>query len=148
MDRLRAEFYPHRVGLLHGRMKSEEKENVMDCFHRGEIELLVTTVVVEVGVDVPNATVMWIERADRYGLAQLHQLRGRVGRGSHKSYCILRALLPLTEGAEARLSVMVETVVKLSVTTVFLLTLYPVTTLLLSVHVRVMEDDVLSAGSA
>jgi ATP-dependent DNA helicase RecG len=109
MERLRTEFYPHRVGLLHGRMKSEEKENVMDCFHRGEIELLVTTVVVEVGVDVPNATVIWIERADRYGLAQLHQLRGRVGRGSHKSYCILRASLPLTEGAEARLSVMVET---------------------------------------
>lgn len=109
VEKLRTEFYPHRVGLLHGRMKSEEKETVMDCFHSGEVELLVTTIVVEVGVDVPNATVMWIEQADRYGLAQLHQLRGRVGRGRHKSYCILRSSLPRTEGAEARLSVMVET---------------------------------------
>ena len=80
-----------RVGLLHGRMKSEEKEAVMERFRRGEIDILVATTVIEVGVDVPNATVMVIEHAERFGLAQLHQLRGRIGRGEEKSHCILVA---------------------------------------------------------
>jgi ATP-dependent DNA helicase RecG len=83
-----AEF---RVGLVHGRMKSEEKEQVMASYKKGVIQVLVSTTVVEVGVDVPNATVMMIEHAERLGLAQLHQLRGRVGRSGHQSYCLLMA---------------------------------------------------------
>ena len=108
-DRLRRELHPFRVGLLHGRMKTEEKEAVMEGFRRGDIRLLVTTTVIEVGVDVPGATVMWVEDADRYGLSQLHQLRGRVGRGGERAYCVLRARPPLTVEAEARLAVMAET---------------------------------------
>jgi ATP-dependent DNA helicase RecG len=89
-ERLRKEVFPTlRLGLLHGRMKSEEKEAVMAAFAQGELDILVATSVVEVGIDVPNATVMLIEGAERFGLAQLHQFRGRVGRGEHPSYCLL-----------------------------------------------------------
>ena len=98
-----------RVGLLHGRLDADEKEIVMRRFQRGEIDVLVATTVVEVGVDVPNATVMVIEHAERFGLAQLHQLRGRVGRGAAKSYCILITGRKVSEQAEERLNAMVRT---------------------------------------
>ncbi len=97
-----------RVGLLHGRLKPAEKEAVMAAFQAGEIQVLVATTVVEVGVDVPNATVMVIEGADRFGLAQLHQLRGRVGRGEHPSWCFLVAD-PANDEARQRLAVMTRT---------------------------------------
>ena len=91
-ERLKTEVFPNRrLALLHGRMKPREKEEVMAAFNRGEADILVSTSVVEVGIDVPNATVMLVEGADRFGLAQLHQFRGRVGRGQHQSYCILLA---------------------------------------------------------
>ncbi|HIC93606.1 MAG TPA: DNA helicase RecG, partial [Anaerolineae bacterium] len=100
-ERLRKEVFPDlRLGLLHGRMKAEEKEAVMAAFKRGELDILVSTPVVEVGIDVPNATVMLIEGADRFGLAQLHQFRGRVRRGKHQSYCLLLAESPSAEGQE------------------------------------------------
>ena len=87
---LKEYFYKaYEVGLVYGRMKPSEKDEVMNAFHRGEISLLVSTTVIEVGINVPNATIMCIEGAERFGLSQLHQLRGRVGRGSHQSYCIL-----------------------------------------------------------
>jgi len=98
-----------RVGLLHGRLDADEKEIVMRRFQRGEIDVLVATTVIEVGVDVPNATVMVIEHAERFGLAQLHQLRGRVGRGAAKSYCILITGPRVSPLAEERLSAMVRT---------------------------------------
>jgi len=98
-----------RVGLLHGRMKSEEKEGVMERLRRGELQVLVSTTVIEVGVDVPNATVMVIEHADRFGLAQLHQLRGRIGRGAHASHCILVAPAALSGEARERLETLVRT---------------------------------------
>jgi ATP-dependent DNA helicase RecG len=98
-----------RVGLLHGRMRSDQKESVMESFRRGEIQVLVATTVIEVGVDVPNATMMVIEHADRFGLAQLHQLRGRIGRGSEKSHCILVAPKELVGDSRERLETMART---------------------------------------
>ena len=98
-----------KVGLLHGRLSSEEKDDVMQRFRRNEVQILVATTVVEVGVDVPNATVMVIEHAERFGLAQLHQLRGRIGRGAQKSQCILVAPARLTGEAGARLETMQRT---------------------------------------
>jgi ATP-dependent DNA helicase RecG len=98
-----------RVGLLHGKLKWAEKEQVMGAFARGQLQVLVATTVVEVGVDVPNATVMVIEHAERFGLAQLHQLRGRVGRGAHRSRCLLVAHGRLSPEAQARIDVMVRT---------------------------------------
>jgi ATP-dependent DNA helicase RecG len=98
-----------RLGLLHGRLNADEKEVVMRRFQRGEIDVLIATTVIEVGVDVPNASVMVIEHAERFGLAQMHQLRGRVGRGAAKSYCILMTGGEVSEQAEARLDAMVAT---------------------------------------
>ncbi len=98
-----------RVGLLHGRLSADEKEIIMRRFQRGEIDVLVATTVIEVGVDVPNATVMVIEHAERFGLAQLHQLRGRVGRGAAKSFCVLMTGPKVSELAEERLNAMVRT---------------------------------------
>ncbi len=95
-------FNNYEVGLLHGKMESKEKDKVMKDFKKGKIDLLVSTVVIEVGIDIPNASVMMIENADRFGLSQLHQLRGRIGRGSHESYCILLAD-PRTDAAAERL---------------------------------------------
>src|SRR5206468_7406869 len=87
---LSTEVFPQvQVGLLHGRLSPDEKEAAMRSFQAGETKILVATTVIEVGVDVPNASVMVIEQAERFGLAQLHQLRGRVGRGAYQSYCIL-----------------------------------------------------------
>ncbi len=109
-ERLSKEVFPKlKLGLLHGRLSSEEKEDVMQRFRRNEIQILVATTVVEVGVDVPNATVMVIEHSERFGLSQLHQLRGRIGRGAEKSHCILVAPTRTTEEARARLDTMVRT---------------------------------------
>lgn len=97
-----------RVGLVHGRMKGPEKDAVMEQFSQGNVDLLIATTVIEVGVDVPQATIMVIEHAERFGLAQLHQLRGRIGRGSEKSTCILLYQAPLGENSKARLTIMRE----------------------------------------
>ncbi len=97
-----------RTGLIHGRMKQDEREAVMESFKRGEIDILVSTTVVEVGVDVPNASLMLVVHAERFGLSQLHQLRGRVGRGPHQSYCFLLAYGKLSDEARRRLDVMVR----------------------------------------
>jgi ATP-dependent DNA helicase RecG len=106
---LRDKIFPDlHVGLLHGRLDADEKERVMREFQQGKIEILVATTVIEVGVDVPNATVMVIEHADRFGLAQLHQLRGRIGRGAAKSYCVLMRGGKVSEEGERRLDAMVR----------------------------------------
>jgi ATP-dependent DNA helicase RecG len=102
-------FADLKVGLLHGRLDSELKDQVMRMFQKGDLQILVATTVIEVGVDVPNATVMVIEHAERFGLAQLHQLRGRIGRGAAKSYCILMTGGKVTEEGERRLDAMVRT---------------------------------------
>jgi ATP-dependent DNA helicase RecG len=102
-------FADLKVGLLHGRLDAELKEQVMRMFQRGELQILVATTVIEVGVDVPNATVMVIEHAERFGLAQLHQLRGRIGRGAAKSYCILMTGGKVSEEGQRRLDAMVKT---------------------------------------
>ena len=97
-DHLQSEIFPaYRIALLHGRMKSDAKERVMQAFAAGQIHILVSTTVVEVGVDVPNASVMVVEHAERFGLSQLHQLRGRVGRGPWESHCILLYQSPWTD---------------------------------------------------
>jgi ATP-dependent DNA helicase RecG len=106
---LKLRFGDDKVGLVHGRMKGPEKDAVMARFASGELAVLVATTVIEVGVDVPNATLMIVEGAERFGLAQLHQLRGRVGRGSGKSTCLLIRSQNLTDVGRARLSLMRET---------------------------------------
>jgi ATP-dependent DNA helicase RecG len=107
-ERIRLEMRPYRVGLLHGQLSAEQKETVMNEFRAGVVHLLMATTVVEVGVDVPNATVMVVEDADQFGLAQLHQLRGRIGRGAHASHCILISGRETAE-ASSRLRVMERT---------------------------------------
>ena len=97
-----------RVGLVHGRLRARDKGAVMAAFAAGEIDVLVATTVIEVGVDVANATLMVIEHAERFGLAQLHQLRGRVGRGTHDSVCVLLYQQPLSATARARLKIIFE----------------------------------------
>jgi ATP-dependent DNA helicase RecG len=108
-DHLQAEVLPaYRVALLHGRMKQDAKDHVMQAFVSGQVQVLVSTTVVEVGVDVPNASVMVVEHAERFGLSQLHQLRGRVGRGSWDSYCVL-LYQAWTDDARERLHTMATT---------------------------------------
>jgi len=109
-DELRKKVFPEfRLGLLHGRMSAEEKDDVMRRFKAGELQLLVSTTVIEVGVDVPNASVMVIEHAERFGLSQMHQLRGRIGRGASKSYCLLMTRGKISEESQQRLDTMVLT---------------------------------------
>ncbi|NQT30060.1 MAG: ATP-dependent DNA helicase RecG [Candidatus Saganbacteria bacterium] len=108
--RLQKEIFPeYRVGLLHGRLKGEEKDRIMKQFSQGKIHILVSTTVIEVGIDIPNATVMVIEHAERFGLAQLHQLRGRIGRGSKQSFCFLIAKIA-SEEAKTRVKAMLDSV--------------------------------------
>lgn len=108
-EQLQREVLPEfRVGLLHGRLKSDQKEHIMRAFSTGDLEVLVSTTVIEVGVDVPNATLMLVEHAERFGLAQLHQLRGRVGRSHHQAYCLLMADFPMSEEAKQRLQTLTE----------------------------------------
>lgn len=108
-DTLQQDIFPeYRVALLHGRMKADEKEQVMAAFARGDVHVLAATTVVEVGVDVANATVMVVEHAERFGLSQLHQLRGRVGRGAHESTCVLLYQFPISEQGRSRIDALVS----------------------------------------
>ena len=111
LERLKVQppLAPYRLGLLHGKLRPDEKQEVMDAFRRGELHILVATTVVEVGVDIPNATLMIVENAERFGLTQLHQLRGRVGRGEHRSVCVLVAGALAGARARERLEVMTRT---------------------------------------
>jgi ATP-dependent DNA helicase RecG len=107
-----ADHFPlpkYQIGLMHGRLRPDEKRQVMDLFQSGVTDILISTTVIEVGVNVPNASVMVIENAERFGLSQLHQLRGRVGRGSDSSYCILVGSHKLSTNARERLGAMVKT---------------------------------------
>ena len=105
-ENYRQKIFPHlKIGLLTGRMKSAEKDMVMERFRKGEYQILVSTTVIEVGVDVPNANLMIVEHAERFGLFQLHQLRGRVGRGKDRSTCILMAGSNISDEARLRLNV-------------------------------------------
>ena len=109
-ERLSGEIFPDlRVGLLHGRMSSRDKDATLRRFDEGGLDVLVTTAVVEVGIDVPNATIMLIEGAERFGLAQLHQFRGRVGRGEHRSYCLLLSSDTQSASAKERLAALERT---------------------------------------
>lgn len=108
-EHLQKRFPGRQIGLVHGRLPKEDRDEVMRQFREGEIDLLVATTVIEVGVDVPNASVMVVEHAERFGLSQLHQLRGRVGRGSEKSWCILMRIQNITPEAALRLDAMVQT---------------------------------------
>jgi ATP-dependent DNA helicase RecG len=109
-EHLQKEVFPDfRIGLLHGRMKSDEKEAIMIAFKEGTIQILVATTVIEVGIDIPNASVMVVEHAERFGLSQLHQLRGRIGRGRYPSKCILLAQYRSSEEAKTRLRAMEKT---------------------------------------
>ena len=109
-DTLAQDVFPgYRVALLHGTMKQDAKDRVMRAFAAGEIHVLVSTTVIEVGIDVPNATVMVIEHAERFGLSQLHQLRGRVGRGAHQSHCVLLYQYPISKQGKARLQALADT---------------------------------------
>jgi ATP-dependent DNA helicase RecG len=109
-EHFQKEIFPQfRIGLLHGRMRSEEKEAVMSAFKEGEIQILVATTVIEVGIDIPNASIMVVEHAERFGLSQLHQLRGRIGRGRYPSKCILLAQYRSSEEARKRLRAMERT---------------------------------------
>jgi len=105
-DFIQNRFPDYAACIIHGKLKKEERQEIMSRFLKNEIQILVSTTVIEVGIDVPNATVMIIEHAERFGLAQLHQLRGRVGRGAHSSYCLLMAYHPVTEEGQARMKAM------------------------------------------
>lgn len=108
-ERLKKELPEFKIGLIHGKMKSDEKDLVMEKFRDKEFDILVATTVIEVGVDVPNANIIWIDHAERFGLSQLHQLRGRVGRGSHKSYCVLALGYAVSQESRERIQLMENT---------------------------------------